>query len=227
MAGRHLGALVTGAILALALMGCGSGEPSAMPDVTGKQLDVAKSDIERAGHGGDIEIVGGGLFGVVNESNWTVCEQTPAGGADISNPRLVVERECADANNATPQPTLSPEPTASAPPVDTIDTTLAEILDGVNANDLIAGEVYRFDAELMDRDYWFTGATGHYSVMIKVPGSAFADNQDYFVLLDDAAQAAEWIPGSVMTLVVENLELDVNGDTGSGWLKVLSAQPAD
>jgi hypothetical protein len=222
----HLAAFIAGAVLALALTGCGSGEPSVMPDVTGKQLDVAKSDIERAGHGGDIEIVGGGMFGVVNESNWTVCEQIPAAGADISSPRLVVERECTAENDATPQATVSPEPTESTPPVDAIDTTLAEILDRLNANELTAGEVYRFDAELMERDYWMTGATGHYSVMIKVPGSAFADNQDFFVLLDDAAQAADWVPGTVMTLVVENLELEVNGDTGSGWLKVLSAQPA-
>ncbi|MCU1440954.1 MAG: hypothetical protein JWP85_1951 [Rhodoglobus sp.] len=41
-----------------------------MPDVVGLQLDIVKSDIERAGFGGDVEIIGGGLFSVVNESTW-------------------------------------------------------------------------------------------------------------------------------------------------------------
>ncbi|WES65838.1 PASTA domain-containing protein [Microbacter sp. GSS18] len=226
MAARHLFGFVAGAVLALALSGCGASEPSIMPDVTGKQLDVAKSDVERAGHGGDIEVVGGGLFGVVNESNWMVCEQTPAAGAEISSPRLVVDRECGAGGGATSEQTASPAPATPSPSVDPIDTTLAEVLDRINVNDLPAGEVYRFDAELMDRSEWFEGATGHYSVTVKVPGSTFADNQDYFVLLDDASQAADWVPGSVMTFVVENLELEVSGDTGSGWLKVLSAEPA-
>ncbi len=226
MTARHLLGFVAGAVLALALSGCASGEPSTMPDVTGKQLDVAKSDIERAGHSGDIEVVGGGLFGVVDESNWTVCEQDPVAGAEISSPRLVVDRDCGDDSGATSEPTTPAESATPIPSADAIDTTLAEILDRINANDLTAGEVYRFDAELMDRSLWFQGATGHYTVTVMVPGSTFEDNQDFFVLLDDASQATDWVPGSVMTFVVENLELDVGGDTSSGWLKVLSAQPA-
>lgn len=226
MATRHLVALVSGALLALALAGCAPGEPSVMPDVTGKQLDIAKSDIERAGHGGEVEIVGGGLFGVVDDSNWIVCEQSPVAGADIANPRLVVDRECGDGASATPEPTVSPEPDASGLPADATDTSFADLLDRLNSNDLVAGEVYRFDAELMDREYWSASATGFYSVMVKAPGSAFADNQDYFVLVDDASQVANWVPGTVMTFVVENVELTVNGDTSSGWFKVVSAQPA-
>lgn len=227
MATRQFVALVSGALLVLALVGCASGEPSVMPELTGKQLDVAKSDIERAGHGGEVEIVGGGLFGVVDDSNWIVCEQSPVAGAVISNPRLVVDRECGDGASATPQPTVSPEPSASALPADVIDIGLADLLDRLNSNDLVAGEVYRFDAELMDREQWSASATGLFSVMVKAPGSAFADNQDYYVLVDEASQAADWVPGSVMTFVVENVELNVNGYTSSGWFKVLSAQPAE
>lgn len=226
VAAKHLLVLATSAVLALTLTGCGSGEPSVMPDVTGKHLDVAKSDIERAGYGGDIEVVGGGLFGVVDESKWTVCEQTPTAGADVKDPRLVVDRECGNGEDASPSPSQSPEPTASAPEVEPTDTTLAEVLDRLNSNELIAGEVYRFDAELMERKYWLESATGYYSVMVKVPGSTDADNQDFFVLVDDASQAADWVAGSIMTFVVENLELDVSGETSSGWLRVLSAEPA-
>ena len=39
-----------------------------MPDVAGKKLDVAPSEIESAGFQDDVDVVGGGLFGIVNES---------------------------------------------------------------------------------------------------------------------------------------------------------------
>lgn len=66
-----------------------------MPDVVGGKLDLALSDIERAGIGDDVEVVGGGLFGVVDESNWEVCEQAPAAGSPVTDaPRLTVDRSC-------------------------------------------------------------------------------------------------------------------------------------
>ncbi|PFG41426.1 uncharacterized protein DUF4839 [Isoptericola jiangsuensis] len=75
--------------------GCSDGEPPTMPDVVGQQLDVALSDIDRAGISDEAEIIGGGLFGVVDESNWTVCDQLPlAGDAAVEQPRLTVERAC-------------------------------------------------------------------------------------------------------------------------------------
>lgn len=67
-----------------------------MPDVVGDRLDVAKSDLSAAGVSeGDVEVVGGGMFGVVDESNWTVCEQSPSAGSAASDVRVVVDRECA------------------------------------------------------------------------------------------------------------------------------------
>ncbi|HET7691117.1 MAG TPA: PASTA domain-containing protein [Nocardioidaceae bacterium] len=67
-----------------------------MPDVTGQRLDVALSDIDRAGHDkDDIEVLGGGMFGVIDESNWQVCDQDPAAGTAIdAKPRLTVDRSC-------------------------------------------------------------------------------------------------------------------------------------
>jgi hypothetical protein len=59
---------VTAAIvLMMTLTACGSGEDSEMPDVVGSPLDTAKSDIERAGYGSDLEVLGGGLFGIVDD----------------------------------------------------------------------------------------------------------------------------------------------------------------
>lgn len=83
------------ALALIALTACGENEPVVMPDVTDARLDLALSDIERAGFGDEVEVVGGGVFGVVDESNWVVCEQVPAAGEDMGDvPRLVVDRSC-------------------------------------------------------------------------------------------------------------------------------------
>lgn len=66
-----------------------------MPDLVGKRLDIAISDVERAGFDGEVEVLGGGSFGVIDESNWTVCSQEPTDGSQISDaPRITVDRTC-------------------------------------------------------------------------------------------------------------------------------------
>ena len=81
-----------------------------MPDVAGNKLNVALSDIERAGFEDDVDVDGGGLFGIVNESNWEVCEQMPAAGKPLTRaPRLKVERDC-NKNDADQSGTPSEEP---------------------------------------------------------------------------------------------------------------------
>ncbi len=87
--------------LSLSLIGCSGDETSTMPELVGKRLDVALSDIERAGFDDEVEVLGGGMFGVVDESNWTVCSQEPTSGSDITSPpRVTVERSC-DAGTST------------------------------------------------------------------------------------------------------------------------------
>lgn len=86
-------------LLMVGLVGCAgtAAEDVVMPDVTGQRLDVAKSDIERAGFADDVEVLGGGVFGVVDESNWEVCEQSPSAGEVVTGtPRLTVDRSCGD-----------------------------------------------------------------------------------------------------------------------------------
>jgi hypothetical protein len=87
----------------VALTGCGGGDgppplpPGAtpMPEVEGLRLDVAKSDLAKVGLvEGRVEVVGGGVLGVVNESNWVVCDQQPAKGEAVGAvARLSVDRE--------------------------------------------------------------------------------------------------------------------------------------
>jgi beta-lactam-binding protein with PASTA domain len=85
---------LTAISLCLSIVGCG-GADGPVPDVTGKRLDVAKSELKDAGF--DTEEIGGGTFGIVAESNWTVCETEPgpgeSGGGKV---KLIVDRECSD-----------------------------------------------------------------------------------------------------------------------------------
>jgi hypothetical protein len=92
---------VLGAIVLVAgLSGCGGSSSSSdstksMPDVVGKQLDVALSDIKSAGFAGKVDVSGGGTFGVVNEANWQVCSQAPDAGQALSGtPKVTVDRSC-------------------------------------------------------------------------------------------------------------------------------------
>jgi beta-lactam-binding protein with PASTA domain len=65
-----------------------------VPDVTGERLDVAKDDLRQDGL--RARTIGGGLLGVVVESNWTVCKQQPKSGKlrQGSKVRLTVDRQC-------------------------------------------------------------------------------------------------------------------------------------
>jgi hypothetical protein len=66
-----------------------------VPDLAGARLDLAEHALDRLGLSHDTS--GGGLFGVVVSSNWTVCTTTPAAGATISSGqkvRLFVDRSC-------------------------------------------------------------------------------------------------------------------------------------
>lgn len=74
-----------------------------MPDVDGLRLDIAKADLADAGlEEGRVEVIGGGAFGVVDDSNWVVCDQEPdAGYAVGSKARVSVDREgeCGDGDS--------------------------------------------------------------------------------------------------------------------------------
>jgi hypothetical protein len=102
-------------MLAATLSACGSDEPAVMPDVTTRRLDIALSDIEKAGFEDEVEVLGGGTFGILDESNWTVCDQEPAAGDDLSTaPRLVVDRACENEDDLEGE--AEPEPQADAEP---------------------------------------------------------------------------------------------------------------
>lgn len=104
--------LAVAVVLVLGLLGCGSDRESVMPDVVGQRLDVALSDIKDAGFKKEVEVVGGGVLGIIDESNWQVCDQKPAVGQAVATPWLAVERSCSD---DAPEPATSPTETEAAP----------------------------------------------------------------------------------------------------------------
>jgi beta-lactam-binding protein with PASTA domain len=109
------------------LVGCSGDESVTMPDVVGKRLDIAISDVERAGFDDEVEVLGGGSFGVLNESNWTVCSQEPREGDLVSvAPRITVDRTC-DTDDALDPATADEEQVSGNDAADTAaeDTTTA------------------------------------------------------------------------------------------------------
>lgn len=138
--------LAVALLVSFGFVGCGSDQAAekpdvVMPDVVGQQLDVALSDIERAGFTDDVEVIGGGTFGVVDESNWQVCDQLPsAGQALTAAPRLTVDRSCdeaaAESEETEPGPTTTeaaaaPETTTTEPVAEPETTTTAPVTEDV------------------------------------------------------------------------------------------------
>jgi hypothetical protein len=74
--------------------GRSSGEANlrTIPALQGKRLDVAEELAKEARV--PYKIIGGGLFGVIVTSDWTVCEQSPPAGALAARVKLVIARSC-------------------------------------------------------------------------------------------------------------------------------------
>ena len=135
--------LAAGFALILGLAGCGESDEGAqsatvMPEVVGQQLDAALTAIEDAGFEDDVDVGGGGMFGVVDESNWTVCDQTPAAGASITDaPQLAVDRSCDAGGGAEPEEATEPAETAESP-ADNSAPPANEVLTAANNTELAA-----------------------------------------------------------------------------------------
>lgn len=200
-----------------------------MPDLVGKTLDVAKSDVEQAGFEDEVEVVGGGMFGIVVESNWTVCSQDPASGKPITDaPQLTVDRSCGEeeAEEEAEEPTESPsaaEPSESesAPPTAVVDISVDELVDRLNSagmGGIKLGDQFKLTGELVGSEYWGTGASGDYFVTLKTKVGS-----DLMVFVDES-DADQWKNGTAVEMVVEMVEVTINGETTDGWLKAQSVK---
>ena len=229
----HAFRLAIASALVLGLGACGADEPLVMPDVTGEQLDVALSDIERAGFDDEPEVLGCGMFGVVDESNWTVCEQEPTAKKEISEkPRLTVERSCEedDSEDEPEEPTEGPteEPTedpteepTEEPAAAVVDITVDELVDRLNSANLDGmkvGDQFRVTGELVGAEYWTTGASGDFFVTLKTKSGS-----DLIVFVNES-DAKAWKNGTKVEMVVEISEVTIDGETTDGWLKAQSVE---
>lgn len=85
------------------------------------------SDIERAGFDDEVEVLGGGTFGIVEKSNWVVCEQLPAAGEAVTDaPRVSFDRSCPSDATEPPAPTTEPAPASSSQPTEPSAPATAE-----------------------------------------------------------------------------------------------------
>jgi hypothetical protein len=225
---------VVAVTMGVGLLGCGSptSDP-AMPDVTGKKLDVAKSDIKRAGFDGETEVLGGGTLGVVVDSNWVVCEQLPASGQPITeHPRLSVDRECnkslakSPETSSTTTSTTSPTTTSTTATPESaavvVETTVDALLDRLNSKGMggiKTGDKFRLMGELFEEDAWTTGATGDYFVYLRAKQGK--DDLPVFVSRSDAVG---WRNGTRVEMVVRAEERKISGEVSGGWLNALSVK---
>ena len=109
-----------------------------MPDVVGESLEVALNDIEGAGVDDEVEILGGGVLGIVDESNWQVCEQLPPAGDEVTDvPRLTVDRECEALAEAAPS-TAPGDEESETDPEQPDDSAALGVLTPENSEDLAA-----------------------------------------------------------------------------------------
>lgn len=66
-----------------------------VPNELGKRLDVAENNLNEAGL--SFRVLGGGLFGVMVRSDWTVCETEPTPESAIKaggRVKLIIKRSC-------------------------------------------------------------------------------------------------------------------------------------
>jgi len=112
-AGKYATITLVAVAISPCLAACNSGNTTAaVPNVVGERLDVAEGDVQDAGL--DYEEVGGGMFGIVVKSNWTVCSTDPASGSTAGKVRLIVDRTCSDTSSSTAAASVRHRPRSQA-----------------------------------------------------------------------------------------------------------------
>ena len=112
--GKGLASIVTLCLFATALVsGCGN-QPNVPNDLVGKQLDTAESELDAQGITYTETDASNSTFGIIEKSNWTVCQTKPAAGQSVSGDVELIAKHysCTDS-------TPIPIPSDTAPPLST------------------------------------------------------------------------------------------------------------
>src|SRR5450631_721265 len=122
--GKGLASIVTLCLFATALVsGCGN-QPNVPNDLVGKQLDTAESELDAQGITYTETDASNSTFGIIEKSNWTVCQTKPAAGQSVSGDVELIAKHhsCTDStpipipsDTALPLSTAASAPTAPPP----------------------------------------------------------------------------------------------------------------
>jgi hypothetical protein len=123
----------------------------------------------------------------------------------------------------TPNPSAAQTTASSAPPAEptVTDITVDELVDKLNSagmGGIKNGDQFRVTAELAGSDYWTTGASGDFFVMLKTKEGA-----DLEVFVDES-DANGWQDGTKVEMVLKTVQATIKGETTDGWLEVQSAK---
>lgn len=146
----------------------------------------------------------------------------------------------ANGKDATPtaSPTASPRTTAPATPSETpseqgseqpsppstltpTNITVDALLDKLNAANyagIKVGDEFALTGVLFESNAWDVGGSGQYNVYLKAKGGK--DDLSVFV---NESDANNWQDGTKVKMVVQMIEITIDGETSAGWLKAVSA----
>lgn len=184
-----------------------------MPGVVGERLDVAFGDIKDAGFDDDVDVDGGGALGIIDESNWQVCEQTPAAGEPMTGaPKLTVDRSCGGDGEEDESPTTATE-TPETP--ETTTTAAAANLTAANnpelaallADDECGDSIAQFASKYRGRTIEFDGNIGAMQ-----PHEDYDTRYDILVLAGDFNPETNPGPNFVFRDVNTTYDLHYTGD---------------
>ena len=80
------------------------------------------------------------------------------------------------------------------------------------------GDQFRMTGELVGSEYWGAGASGDFSVLLKTKIGS-----DLIVFIDEE-DTEGWRDGMKVEMVVENVEVTINGETTDGWFEAKSVK---
>ena len=95
---------------------------------------------------------------------------------------------------------------------------LVDKINSANMGGMEVGDQFRVTGELVGAEYWTTGASGDFFVTLKTKAGA-----DLIVFVEES-DADGWQDGTKVEMVMENVEVTINGETSDGWFEAKSAK---
>ena len=120
----------------------------------------------------------------------------------------------------TPNPSAAQTTASTAPPADpaVTDVTMDELVATLNMGEIENGDQFRVTAELVHSEYWATGASGDFFVLLKT-----REGSDLTVFIDESAVVG-WKDGAKVEMVLKGVEATIRGETTDGYFEAQSAK---